>query len=259
MPRCLLQAVVAASLLRPWAGLAEMAAKDRGSIPFDLLAEGERDKVRGVTEHRTLFRVLDAVEFTGTARIYTFLLERLPLAADAVRALGIQEYRVRDNGDGTFEAEDGAGASGTFSLAFSQPGKRIYYAVGRYDGDLIRIRGQAVVVVEYEEVIEARMRNWVHLYFKFDSLILGTIVKSISPLIGPLVDRKISYFLGATRELCRRITTDPARVYESLSRMADGPASSLEEFRKAFLAQAAVAPAAGARSEAPVAETKKDP
>ena len=207
----------------------------KGTIPYAELKEGSAEKVRYVIEHKSLKRALKKVEFTGTGAVYSFLLGRMPFAADAIRVLRIQDYRVKDNGDGSFTADDGAGVSGVFHLVYEEKGKKIYYATGRYDGDLLKVKGKAVAIVEFEEAPGSTMRNWVFLWFRFDSIIIGTVAKALSPLVGPLVDRKINYFLNAARSLSRRIVEEPRKTYERLRKSEEIDAAQLAAFRKAFV------------------------
>jgi len=218
-----------------------LAAEDerrKGTIPYDELKEGFEEKVRHVIEHKSLKRALKEVEFVGTDAVYSFLLGRMPFAADAIRVLRLQDYRVKDNGDGSFTADDGAGVSGVFHLVYEEKGKKIYYAIGRYDGELLKVKGKAVAIVEFEEASGNTMRNWVFLWFRFDSIILGTVAKALSPIVGPLVDKKINYFLNAARSLSRRIVEEPQQTYERLRKSDEMDAAQLEAFRRAFVGEA---------------------
>ena len=206
-----------------------------GEIPYGELSARDAEEVRNVVKHRTIRRSLTEVEFVGTSQVYAFLLERLPFAAAGIRALGVQNYRVEDNGDGTFTADDGAGATGVFRLVYEEPGKKIYYAEGRYDGKVIKVKGKAVAVVEFVELPDKKMKNWVSFHFRFDSVIVGTVVKVISCVIGPLVDSKIQYFLDAAQNLCKAIVENPEVTYTTLRRAGGINAEELAEFRKTFL------------------------
>jgi hypothetical protein len=220
-----------------------LSAKDkRGSIPFDELEKADAKRVRAVVKHRSFKRELKKVEFKGTDDLYAFLLDRMPFAADAVRALNIENYRVRDNKDGSYTADDGAGATGKFEIVFSGEGKKVFFALGKYDGKLLKIRGRAVAVVEFKEVEGQKMQNWVSLYFKFDSLVLNSVVKVISLFIGPMIDKKIQYFLDATRTLCRLMVENPKKVYTRLKKAKEMNKKGLKEFHKQFVNNMAAPP-----------------
>ena len=220
-----------------------LSAKDkRGTIPFDELSDGDAKRVRAVVKHRSFKRELKKVEFRGTDDLYAFLLERMPFAAEAVRALKIENYRVRDNDDGSYTADDGAGATGKFEIVYSGEGKKVFFALGKYDGKLLKIRGRAVAVVEFKEVDGQKMQTWVHLYFKFDSLVLNSVVKVISLFIGPLIDKKIQYFLDATRTLCRLMVENPKKVYARLKKAKEMDKKALKEFHKQFVINLAKPP-----------------
>ena len=206
-----------------------------GKIPYGKLSGKDAEEVRNVVKHRTIRRTLAKVEFVGTSQVYAFLLERLPFAAAGIRALGVQNYRVEDNGDGTFTADDGAGATGVFRLVHEEPGKKIYYAEGRYDGKVIKVKGKAVAVVEFVELPGKKMRNWVRFHFRFDSVIVGAVVKAISCVIGPLVDSKIQYFLDAAQNLCKAIVENPEGTYTTLRGAGSINPEELVEFRKTFV------------------------
>ena len=213
-----------------------LSAKDkRGKIPLDELSDGDAKRVRAVVKYRSFKRTLKKGEFKGTDDLYAFLLERMPFAADAVRALDIENYRVRDNEDGSYTADDGAGATGKFEMVYSGEGKKVFFALGKYDGKLLKIRGRAVAVVEFEEVEGQKMQNWVQLYFKFDSLVLNSVVKVISLFIGPLIDKKIQYFLDATRTLCRLMVENPKKVYARLKKAKEMDKKALKEFHQQFV------------------------
>ncbi|MDA0837037.1 MAG: hypothetical protein O3B01_13465 [Planctomycetota bacterium] len=215
--------------------LALSADDERGTIPFDKLTDADAARVQAVVKHRSFKRELKKVEFTGTSELYAFLLDRMPFAADAVRALDIENYRVRDNEDGSYTADDGAGATGTFEIVYSSEGKKVFYALGQYDGKVLNMRGRAVAVVEFEEAEGQKMQNWVSLYFKFDSLVLNSVVKVISLLIGPLIDKKIQYFLDATRTLCKMMVEDPQKAYARLEKAKEMDKKALKEFHKQFV------------------------
>lgn len=213
------------------------ADQKRGEIPYDELEETDVTKVKAVVNHRSIFRRLKKIEFTGTSKVYEFLLTRLKFSADAVRALKIENYRVTVKEDGTLTADDGAGATGVFQLVYEKPGKRIYYAVGKYKGSLFRLKGRAVAVLEFEEAEskKRKMYNWVDLYFRIDNIVLSTVVRVISPIIGPLVDKKIGYFLGATQRICQRVTDDPKKVYDAVRNSKDVSKDDLAAFKDEFL------------------------
>jgi hypothetical protein len=215
--------------------LAISAEDKRGSVPFDKLEDEDAKRVQAVVMHRSFKRDLKKVEFKGTDDLYAFLLDRMPFAADAVRALNIESYRVKDNEDGSYTADDGAGATGKFQIVYSGDGKKVFYALGNYDGKLLKIRGRAVAVVEFQEVEGQMMQNWVSLYFKFDSLVLNSVVKVISLFIGPMIDKKIQYFLDATRTLCRLMVENPKKVYARLKKAKEMNEKGLQEFHKQFV------------------------
>jgi hypothetical protein len=222
----------------------------RGQIPHEGLKEGYGENVQHVVTQTSLKRSLKAVEFVGTEAAYSFLLNHLPFAADAVRALRIQNYRVKDNGDGSFTADDGAGVSGVFRLVYDGKGRKIYYGIGGYDNDWLKIRGKAVAMIEFEELPGKKMRNWVSLWFRFDSVVIGTAAKALSPVVGPLADQKINYFLDAARTLCRRIVEEPGKTFAALEKSSVVAPDGLAAFRRAFVLPATGQPSASGHLEA---------
>jgi len=208
---------------------------ERGAIPFQEISTEDARLIRSVLDHSSLSRNLDKLEYPGTEQMYSFLLDHLSFASEGIRALGIRDFRLGDNGDGTFNADDQDGVTAQLRRVYNGPGKQIYYAEGGYRGRFIRLTGKAVVTLEYEEIPGNKMRNWIGLDIKLDNSILGSTVKLVSSLVSPMVDQKISSFLDAFQEFSTRLSKDPGAVYERLKESEEFSPNDLGEFKTAFL------------------------
>lgn len=235
IPRLLLMAIVLLGSAAAAAKPDPAPDKSDDPIPFERLSTEDVEKVRFVVKRRTLARKIRTPSVTSDLKTYSCLLDRLPLAAAAVRALGLQDYVLKRLDERSFEGSDGAGVEGTLTEVFRDEGRRVYYGVGRYKSRILgTYRGKVLLVLQYGPGAEGKIDNHIWLWVRVRSRIVGPIIRALSPIIGPIVDRKSQYLISAASTLAERASADPAAVYKDIQKSKKLTEEEIEEFRRLF-------------------------
>ena len=206
-------------------------------IPWEKLDPASQRGLREVTEKAVFFR--DVLEITIRSRqpVFDFLIEHPDFAATAGRILGIVKYRIAKERDGVFRGDDAHGATGTSELMYAERGKRVYLAKGTFVKRFLpTIHGRIVLVMVYEHLTdqtgESRVINHVRGYLRIDNATLGVLARIASPVVGPIVDKKVLRTFGAAAKLMEQAYDNPASLYRTLASSQEIAKSDLREFRK---------------------------
>jgi hypothetical protein len=206
-------------------------------IPWEKLDPASQRRLREVTEKAVFFR--DVLEITIRSRqpVFDFLIEHPDFAATAGRILGIVKYRIAKERDGVFRGDDAHGATGTSELMYAERGKRVYLAKGTFVKRFLpTIHGRIVLVMVYEHLTdqtgESRVINHVRGYLRIDNATLGVLARIASPVVGPIVDKKVLRTFGAAAKLMEQAYDNPASLYRTLASSQEIAKSDLREFRK---------------------------
>ncbi len=229
--------VLAVALLAAWA-TADLSRQSL-DIPWERLDVASQQRLREVTERAIFFRDILGIAVKSPQPVFDFLIEHPDFAATAGRILGIVKYRIVQERNGVFLGDDAHGATGTFELAYAEPGKRIYLARGTFVKRFFpTINGRIVLVMVYEHRTDqtgnSLVMNDVRGYLRIDNRLLGILARIARPVVGPIVDRKVLRTFAAAAKLTEQVSRDPAVLYRTLEASQEINKSDLREFRKAL-------------------------
>jgi len=120
---------------------------------------------------------------------------------------------------------------------YARPGKRIYLAKGTFVKRFLpTIHGRIVLVMVYEHLTDptggSRVINDVRGYLRIDNVPLDVLARIASPVVGPIVDKKVLRTFGAAAKLMEQAYDNPAALYHTLGANREINTSDLREFRK---------------------------
>jgi len=219
--------------------LAGPAAGQEWAGPFVPLEELEPPEVRaevaGVTGEPTV-RTAVRREVRATRAIYGYLLERLPLAADALRALEEADYAIEPEGDG-FTIDDRAGATAACDYLLVREGHVVVIARGALDVAVLPdVEGTGVIAVRFAPdaddppalAVECRVA------FRVASRLLHAVSRPFRRTLRRVLAGKLTLLVDAATTLAELVQADPWRVYAALGR-SGATEEDLAEYRRRFL------------------------
>ncbi len=191
----------------------------------------------------TLVRQLPPVRFAGTARATEWLLDRPEIAATLARRLHppLEPYRVTPRADGRFDVSDHGPLQGTLRLVARKAAYRLYLCEGQFRSaeQFFHFAGRLALYLEYRalpaQAGQPQMEVTPTLYVRLENVLAHGFFKLLGPFLFGVIDRRAANLAAATQILSRRITTDPAGLYEEMHTWPDLRPGELEAYRLAFL------------------------
>lgn len=215
-----------------------------GPIPFQLLKGEDRQKVREVVDHASLYREVKGVPFKSRRGVYEYFLDHPDFGASVARALGLAKYRVIKEGDGRYFMDDARGVKGHFQVLYADPKKRVFFAQGIYEKKLMpRIVGRMVIVLEFEHHLDGGGQSYVehrlYGYLRVDNFLIDLAMRVIRPFVGGTLDRKTGRTLRVAREVINQAYDDFDAFYRRLEESPEIPQDQLQDFRRAVISNRA--------------------
>ena len=210
-------ASIVLSLLIVATAPAPARAAERFPLPLGALGAGAREKVEALLNDYTLKRSPRLDHPILNPPLHQFLLDRPDVGAALARILRIGTYTVTGTGKDRFRASDPEGLDGEMEILYRDGAHRVYFAEGIAKGGLLTVRGKALVVHEFEYRIADQGQPWVAtqltVYGKIKNPLLALFLQIFSPLIGGLVDAKISKAQGVVRQVSELMVHDPQGTF----------------------------------------------
>ncbi len=198
--------------------------------------------IREVVEAPTIVHPLQPIHYSGTPAITEWLLDRPVLSAILVRHLypPVERYHITDAGQGRYAVDDQGALRGQFWLVAHQDSRRVYFCRGTFRSlaRLVALTGRLVFTLEYHQVAPdggPAMEAVPTLYVQLDNAVAHGVMKTLSPLLHGIIERRVENLKIATQILGRRITLDPQGLYREMQSWSDLPPGQLEEYHRAFL------------------------
>lgn len=170
--------------------------------------------------------------------IYRSLLQDLPLAGKALRALELGDYAIEPV-EGGCTIDDKAGARARCVTGLDQPERILVVARGEVDHPLApRVRGTGVIHVSWAPVegqpgvLQARCT----VSFRLESRLLHTLTGPFRRLLGQVLGDKLTRLVDAAAPLAEAIQRDPEQVLQALQRRGEASPEQLQRFRERYLA-----------------------
>ncbi|MCA8923722.1 MAG: hypothetical protein KDD82_18065 [Planctomycetes bacterium] len=174
-------------------------------------------------------------------RTYRFLLGRLPLAAKALRALEVADYRIEDlEAPGQFSIDDRAGAFANCEAPPRGTGEHLVIARGHLDLPLVpRVLGTGVIEVRYapREDDPQRLQVACTVWFRLKNRALHRVTSALQRLLSRAIQGKLDALIGHATTLAERVEREPLVVYRALEAGKEASAEELAAYRRAFLVQ----------------------
>jgi hypothetical protein len=199
-----------------------------------VLPEAPRAVVEDVAARASVSMRAESEPFLTRRAVFEFLLDHPDFATHLTRALKVGRYRIWRTDEGLF-LDDGWGATGRLAVLHRTAGTRVMYAKGQYEALLVpRIRGEAVVVIEYGfravggglDLVSAAITSYVTL----ESRALALAAKLASGAAARKADAEARKLLRSFARVSRAIDADPHAVVTRLRERPDVPSRELREF-----------------------------
>lgn len=209
-------------------------------VALDTISEEHQQAVEDLLGSNPLLIRIGTGPFRTTARVYDYLLERLPLAATLSRTLELGPYVVESTGPGAYWSTDQRGLEGTFKELVAADGQRVYLAKGRYDGRWLQgVTGRAIIVVRYGPTAlgdgATAVENTVHCLVRFDNPFLQGMARIIGSVLQGLMEGKLRRAIGSAKALSELMASDPQAVYRAISSASSVTQAERAEFARWFL------------------------
>jgi hypothetical protein len=164
------------------------------SIPFAQLEPTLAPRVQRVVKSPSIFRRLPVQVIHCDPRMYHFLLNNPEVIVNIWQVMGITKVQMTRTGPISYEANDGAGASGTVHVAYSDRDTQVIYCEGVYDGPMFPkpMRAQCALLIKatYTQqptggyLVTTRCDAFIHL----DNVGLELLAKTFQPMVNKSAD-----------------------------------------------------------------------
>ena len=209
-------------------------AETEFTIDYESLKSEKKDKVRTIVENNTVIRTLKDIKFEVKESILLFMFDHPIFLSATLRAMKIGNYVINPGENETYTFDDNSGLTGSYEEVFSDANQRYYYGSGKYDGLLINLIGNGLVLTKFRTTDETDNLVFMDakVYAKIDNLVIGVLMKILKPIVIPLIDRKIKKLIGKVQELKKEITDNPEQIYKILKESGYENQEELEEFKR---------------------------
>jgi hypothetical protein len=209
------------------------AARPSPPLPAGL-PEAERVKLQQITDAADVATRVEAEPFVTRREVFEYLLDHPEFATHVARTLRLARYRIWQTPAGLF-LDDGWGVRGHFWVVYTANGTRVIRAAGEYKKALLlRIRGEAVTMIEYDVSPAGDGRSLVRPavsgFLRLDSRLASFALNVASAASQRKADLEARRLMKVFARVSRALEENPAGVWEQLRQRPDVPRHELEEF-----------------------------
>lgn len=227
-------AAVIVVLLLAFAGSARATAP-AVALPPDL-PPAEHARLREVTERASVSARSSGDRVRVRRDLFEYLLDHPELASHIIQALKVNRFRIWREPDGLW-LDDRAGALVRFQIAYSAPGRRIFFMQGRYQPAILpAIYGRVVAVLDYTIEPADQGRSFITpamaSFVRIDNAVYGMLARLFRAVIAPRATRVTNRIVVDIAKTARVIDGEPDSVDAALRERPDVPAHDLAEFRR---------------------------
>ena len=190
------------------------------AIPFDRIHAPVGQKLRKVIEDPTMYRRLPIQIVDADPDLYIMLARYPEVIVNMWQLMGVTQLQLERTGDYTMRVVDGAGTSGSLELVYGTQDVHVYYAVGHYEGPLLkqRIIGRCVAVLStgFTKTDQGRLyvSSRLDVFARLDNPAADLIAKTLYPLMGNASDRNFVQTNRFVGEVSRAAETQWAGVQQ---------------------------------------------
>ena len=196
-------------------------------IPVQLVADGQREAVRGVLEKPTLSARSQPESFRGKAEVYRYFLDNPDRAVTAWRRLEAKCVTIQPLGNQKFAWNDDNGSEVVWQTVIRQGDLRVWYAEGKVKASpvLPLIPVKVVMVIRHGEVLTNEGTPVLHqqteMYIHTDSKTAALMTKMMGPTAQRTAEQGLGQFQFFFSGLCQYLNRHPERL-EQLVREEQG-------------------------------------
>jgi hypothetical protein len=214
------------------AGAVIAAGPPDSLIPFDKLDAAALARVRQVVPGYTFYLKLRTPysEFCARRDVFEYLGDHLDLTSILGQQLHASKIRSERLPDGSFWADNHAGARGFLWPLYAAPGERLFFVQGSdRSGDAVE--GKSVVFVRYQEPSPGLIRCEVHAFVKLTTFFRQFLAGLFLPLVTGTVNQRFGEVLSVPVLVAEEATLDPDKVLAVMDSLPPENAAKLKEFR----------------------------
>ena len=221
-----------AVILTAGADPAMAVGRNESLIPFDKLDPAALALVRQVVPGYTFYRKLHIPydEFAARRDVFEYLGDHLDLTSILGQPLNVVRFRCERMPDGSFWADNQAGASGFLWPLYAAPGERMFFVQGS-DRSSKAVEGCSVVLVRYHESGPGLIRCEIHAFVKVKGAMKRFLAGLFLPLVTGTVDRRFGEVLSIPVLVSEEASLDPAKVVAVIDSLPPEDAAKLGELR----------------------------
>jgi hypothetical protein len=140
---------------------------------------------------------------------YLRFVDAPDLTAAAARHLGLTTYHIKVLGDDWYEVDNGDSAHGVYRVLRRDGGRRVILSWGRHRGSILgTVGGSALTRLEFADD-HGRAAQHLAVNVIIDHGVAATITRTIVPLFGWFVDRKLTEAFRTTAAAAAWAHTKP--------------------------------------------------
>jgi hypothetical protein len=221
--------VLMLGLLGALSAWAESGTAASQVIPFDSMTVSNRDLIRGVTDHYTLRREYPAETFKAQVAVFEYLIDHMESCSALAQQVGLITYRATRRPDGTFYADDHAGAVGFIDNAYAGTGKRIIYVEGAERG-WFDVSGRGAAIVDYHAIQGDAIEYTRTAFVKVDNVVLAALTQLFSVFLRSTVDSHFTHVIRNPIVLSERAQQEPQKLLDQIRLMPEADRQLLAPF-----------------------------
>ena len=185
------------------------------ALPLDKLSGELRAKVSRVVSKPTIFRRLPIEVTDCDPNLYLFLVKHPEVVVNIWEVMGISKVTLTRTGEGTYEARDGSGTTGTLTYGYSDHDTQLIYAEGAYEGPLFSrpLKARCVLLLKSAYMQETNGRYYVtsrlDTFIQIENAGIDLLAKSFHPLVIKSADYNFTETAGFVGTISRTAELKP--------------------------------------------------
>jgi hypothetical protein len=206
------------------------------SIPFDRLTDEAQARVWRIVSQTSIYRRLPVTRLQSDPSMYLFLVRHPEVIVNMWDLMGVTKVNIRRTGEFTFEANDGAGTTGTGELIYGDRETHLVLGEGSYEGPVLKrkIHGRCLIMLHsgYAPAAssQTQITHRLDMFIQLDNIGAELVAKTLQPLVGKSADHNFvetSRFLG---QISQAAETRPTGMRQLAGRLSKVDPSVRERF-----------------------------
>lgn len=205
--------------------------------------------------HATFQRTVQGRPAQVPFPLYAALVDAPDVTAAAARFRGFARHEVRAVGEDRYQAEDGAGARGSYQVLRRDPARRVLLSRGEHSSAFLgTVRGSALTLIDLE-ARGAEVDAHLTAYVNIENPLAAALARVLIAVFGSLADQRLKEGLEIAARVAEWAVTEPDGFCGWLDQASAAPERRLRI--AAVLPCARQATRAADRLDATLAETPR--